>query len=135
MHLAPISRRQLLSTATWGLGSVALAWLLKEENLLAAEFEQPPLVPPTYDLHPKQPHHPPKAQAMISLFMQGGPSHMDLFDPKPELTRLDGQSSQATSSTTTSPRPAPRSWAARGNSPPAASAAPSCRSCCPTWRK
>ncbi|MEX2027175.1 MAG: DUF1501 domain-containing protein, partial [Pirellulaceae bacterium] len=83
MHVAPISRRQLLSTATWGLGSVALAWLLKEENLLA-EFEKPDLERPTYDLFPKQPHHPPKAQAMISLFMQGGPSHMDLFDPKPE---------------------------------------------------
>jgi hypothetical protein len=92
MHAPPISRRQLLATATWGLGSVALAWLLREDNLLAAEIEQPPLVPPTYDLLPKAPHHPPKAQAMISLFMQGGPSHMDLFDPKPELARLDGQS-------------------------------------------
>ncbi|HUE74065.1 MAG TPA: DUF1501 domain-containing protein [Pirellulaceae bacterium] len=91
MHVASVSRRQLLSTATWGLGSVALAWLLKEENLLA-DFEKPDLERPTYDLLPKQPHHPPKAQAMISLFMQGGPSHMDLFDPKPELTRLDGQS-------------------------------------------
>ena len=83
------SRRRLLSTATWGLGSVALAWLLREENLLA-EFERPE-DKPTFDLLPKQPHHAAKARAMVSLFMQGGPSHMDLFDPKPELNRLDGQ--------------------------------------------
>lgn len=91
MSPSSLSRRQLLSTATWGLGSVALAWLLKQENLLA-EVERPELEKPTFDLLPKTPHHPPQARAMISLFMQGGPSHMDLFDPKPELARLDGQS-------------------------------------------
>ena len=41
---------------------------------------------------------------MISLFMQGGPSHIDLFDPKPELTKRDGRTSPATSSTTTRPK-------------------------------
>jgi hypothetical protein len=44
-----------------------------------------------YDLLPKPPHFAPKAKAMISLFMMGGPSQMDLFDPKPMLTKYDGQ--------------------------------------------
>jgi hypothetical protein len=73
-----------------GIGSVALAWLLNEEGLLAAP-DQPELEPRRYDLLPKTPPNPPRARAMISMFMQGGPSHLDLFDPKPELQRLDGQ--------------------------------------------
>src|SRR5206468_432934 len=44
-----------------------------------------------YDLTPKVPHTRPRAQAMISLFMQGGPSHLDLFDPKPMLAKYHGQ--------------------------------------------
>ena len=42
-------------------------------------------------LAPKPPHHKPTAKAVIWLFMEGGPSHIDLFDPKPELERLAGQ--------------------------------------------
>ena len=42
-------------------------------------------------LAPKQPHHPPKAKSVIWLFMEGGPSHIDLFDPKPKLDELAGQ--------------------------------------------
>jgi hypothetical protein len=42
-------------------------------------------------LAPKKPHHEPKAKSVIWLFMEGGPSHVDLFDPKPELERLAGQ--------------------------------------------
>jgi hypothetical protein len=67
----------------FGLGSLAVLSLLAEEQARA----KPPLERPAYDLRPKPPVHPPKARAMISLFMQGGPSHVDLFDPKPELTR------------------------------------------------
>src|SRR5690606_24580566 len=52
---------------------------------------QPPLEKPTYDLLPKSPPRPPQAKAMISMFMQGGPSHIDMFDPKPELQRLHMQ--------------------------------------------
>ncbi len=48
-------------------------------------------VAPRYDLTPKKPHFEPQAKAMISLFMMGGPSQMDLFDPKPMLTKYDGQ--------------------------------------------
>ena len=45
-----------------------------------------------FDLRPRSPHFAPRAKAVIHLFMNGGPSQMDLFDPKPELTRLHGRS-------------------------------------------
>ena len=86
------SRRHFLHANGFGLGSLALAWLLKQDGLLAAP-EKPASVdgPIRYDLLPKKPHFQPKAKAMISLFMMGGPSQMDLFDPKPMLTKYDGQ--------------------------------------------
>jgi hypothetical protein len=86
---APATRRQFLSRNAMGIGSVALAWLLNEERLLATPASVPKK-PPTFDLKPKTPHHPPQARAMISLFMHGGPSHMDLTDPKPLLTKYSG---------------------------------------------
>ncbi|HEX4128869.1 MAG TPA: DUF1501 domain-containing protein [Pirellulales bacterium] len=71
----------------WG-ASVAMAWLMNEERLRGApakpDFEQA-----TFDLLPKRPPHTPRAKAVISLFMQGGPSHVDLFDPKPELKKYE----------------------------------------------
>jgi hypothetical protein len=73
-----------------GLGSLAIAWLLKQDGLLAAP-RQPELAPRSFDMLPKPPQHPPQATAMISLWMQGGPSHLDLFDPKPELQKRDGE--------------------------------------------
>ena len=73
-----------------GLGGLALAWLLKEDGLLAAP-SRPELEPRRFDLTPRQPHFAPRARAMISLFMQGGPSHLDLFDPKPTLDRYNGR--------------------------------------------
>lgn len=88
MH--PLTRRQLLQHGTFGVGTVALAWLLNEQRLLA-EPPKPDLDPKRFDLTPKAPHHPPQARAMISLFMQGGPSQVDLFDPKPKLAELDGK--------------------------------------------
>ncbi|HEX2750080.1 MAG TPA: DUF1501 domain-containing protein, partial [Verrucomicrobiales bacterium] len=75
------SRRQFLRSAGFGLGSIALASLLQREGLLAAPVKPPVDGPVRYDLLPKQPHFPPRANAMISLFMMGGPSQMDLFDP------------------------------------------------------
>ena len=85
----PRSRRQFLAENALGIGSVALAWLLSQENALAVPSTLK-LKPQTYDLTPKQPHHAPRANAMISLFMHGGPAHMDLLDPKPELTKFSG---------------------------------------------
>ena len=93
MRDSQLSRREILSSATFGVGSLALASLMQSEGW-GAETIKPDLNRPTYDLLPKKTLHPPKARAMISLFMQGGPSHMDLFDPKPELNRLDGQKFQ-----------------------------------------
>jgi hypothetical protein len=88
MH--PLSRRQLLHHGTFGIGTVALAYLLHQERLLGnptlANVEKL-----HFDLKPKKPHFAPKAKAMISLFMQGGPSHVDLLDPKPKLNELDGK--------------------------------------------
>jgi hypothetical protein len=93
MRDSQLSRREILSSATFGVGSLALASLMQSDGW-GAETIKPDLNRPTYDLLPKKTLHPPKARAMISLFMQGGPSHMDLFDPKPELNRLDGQKFQ-----------------------------------------
>ncbi|RMG33600.1 MAG: DUF1501 domain-containing protein [Planctomycetota bacterium] len=84
------TRRHFLASQGWGLGSIALAWLLKQDGLLA-ETERPELQPRTFDLKPKAPDRPPRAKAMISLWMQGGPSHLDLFDPKPMLQKYDGK--------------------------------------------
>ena len=88
----PITRRRYLAEQGMGLGTVALALLLDQEKLLG----KPPGVAQEqlrFDLAPKQFHHKPQAQAMISLFQHGGPSHMDLTDPKPELTKYDGTDS------------------------------------------
>ncbi|WP_020474430.1 DUF1501 domain-containing protein [Zavarzinella formosa] len=75
-------RRRFLSTAAHGFGALALGTMLHSESK-AAEAVSPFL--------PKQPHFEPKAKSVIFLFMEGGPSHVDLFDPKPELTRMNGQ--------------------------------------------
>jgi hypothetical protein len=83
------SRRRFLAS-NYGLGAVALATLLRDQGLLA----NPSLAGDgerRFDLAAKPSHGFGKAKAMISLFMQGGPSHIDLFDPKPLLDRYDGQ--------------------------------------------
>src|SRR5262245_10664952 len=73
------TRREFLWRFGGGLGGIALAHLLGDENLLAVEPVQPAL-----------PHFPPKAKFVIQLFMNGGASQMDLFDHKPELFRRAG---------------------------------------------
>jgi len=83
------SRREFLEKS-YGLGAIALATLMKEQGLLA----NPALsgaAQQHFDMLPKPPHGFGRAKSMISMFMQGGPSHIDLFDPKPELNRLDGK--------------------------------------------
>ena len=82
------SRREFLTKAGSGLGGIALGHLLNDGGLiprgLAKETYENPLAP-------KEPHHSPKAKSVIWLFMEGGPSHVDLFDPKPMLDKLAGQ--------------------------------------------
>ncbi len=85
----PTSRRKFLARNALGIGGVALAWLLNEDRLLATPANVPK-APPSFDLKPKPPQTRPQARAMISLFMHGGPSHMDLTDPKPLLTKYSG---------------------------------------------
>jgi len=81
-----LSRRELLRRTGLGFGSLALAQLMGGEGML--EVAQADAIRP---LAPKLPHFPAKAKHVIHLFMNGGPSHVDTFDPKPELTRRHGQ--------------------------------------------
>jgi hypothetical protein len=74
------SRREFLRRAGGGLGLLALADLLHAESTRSVN-----------PLAPKKPHFPAKAKAVIWLFMNGGPSHVDTWDYKPELTKRDGQ--------------------------------------------
>jgi hypothetical protein len=80
------TRREFLERSSFGFGSLALSCLLGRDSLVAAARSEA-LNP----LAPKRPDFPASANRVIFLFMQGGPSHMDTFDPKPILNRLDGQ--------------------------------------------
>ena len=73
-----------------GIGGVALTWLLHKQGLLAKPVK-PELAGRSHTLLPKRPPGPTRARAMISFFMQGGPSQMDLCDPKPMLDKLHGK--------------------------------------------
>jgi hypothetical protein len=79
----PSSRRDFLAQAGTGFGMLALVSLLKQDGLLAQDAARP--------LAPRPTHFTPRASSVIFLFMSGGPSHVDLFDYKPELERLAGQ--------------------------------------------
>ncbi|HEY8503432.1 MAG TPA: DUF1501 domain-containing protein, partial [Gemmataceae bacterium] len=79
---AEVSRRWFLGQCGVGLGAVALHHLLAEAGFAA---------PAGDPLAAKRPHHAPKAKRVIYLFMAGGPSHMELFDNKPQLAKYDGK--------------------------------------------
>ena len=87
-HLAA-TRRAFLQQNSLGIGGIALAWLLKQSPAIAKK-KLLPKNRQSFDLTAKKPPKPAKAKAMISLFQHGGPSHMDLTDPKPELSKYDG---------------------------------------------
>jgi Protein of unknown function (DUF1501) len=82
--LVEISRRDLLRRCGMGFGALGLAGLMDRAGLLAAE---PALNP----LAPRKPHFAPKAKRVIHIFANGGPSHVDTFDPKPLLTKHHGK--------------------------------------------
>ncbi|WP_298866825.1 DUF1501 domain-containing protein [uncultured Gimesia sp.] len=84
------SRRHFLAQSAFGVSSLGLVTLLKEEQLLAAP-EKPELGEVTHDLLPKKTSHPARAKSMISIFCGGGPSHIDLFDRKPVLDEYAGK--------------------------------------------
>jgi hypothetical protein len=79
-----LTRRDVLHSAGFGLGGLALTYLLNQEGLLAAEHAR--------DLKPRQGHFPAQARAVVHFMQNGGPSQMDLFDPKPQLQKRNGQS-------------------------------------------
>jgi hypothetical protein len=86
------SRREFLLKAGGGLGAIALASILQDDvrtNLAQAG----PSARSSMDdpLAPQRPHFQPRARRVIYLFMHGGPSHVDLFDPKPDLVKYGGQ--------------------------------------------
>jgi len=84
-----LPRREFLRTAGGGIGALALATLLHSSQALGATTATPKGHRP---YAPKNSHFPAKAKRVIWLFMHGGPSHVDLFDPKPELIKYAGQS-------------------------------------------
>ncbi|MCA8984844.1 MAG: DUF1501 domain-containing protein [Planctomycetaceae bacterium] len=88
--LSNSGRRHFLAGSVFSLSGVALNYFAGQQRLSAEIPKAPSLVPQVFDTLPKPPHHEPRAKAMISLWMQGGPSHHDLFDPKPEMTKHDG---------------------------------------------
>lgn len=81
-----LSRRELLRQVACGFGSVALTGLLASETD-SAETGRAPDNP----LAPRQPHFPARAKRVILLFMHGGVSHVDSFDPKPKLAEMNGK--------------------------------------------
>ncbi|MCH7727701.1 MAG: DUF1501 domain-containing protein, partial [Planctomycetes bacterium] len=70
-----LSRRLFLREVGGGAGAIALAWMTAQEAIAASN---------------KKPHYEPRAKRVIWLFMHGGPSHVDLFDPKPDLLKYAG---------------------------------------------
>jgi hypothetical protein len=84
----PPTRREVLSRLGGGFGGLALGALLADSGLSPAAEAR-------HDLSEKKPHFPAKARAVIQLFMHGGPSHVDLLDPKPMLEKYNGKAPPA----------------------------------------
>src|SRR4051794_3876931 len=82
-HARPTrTRREFIRDGFCGFGGIALTSLLEQERARAGDANP---------LAPRPPHPPAKARAVIFLFMAGGPSHLETFDPKPLLNELEGQ--------------------------------------------
>ncbi|MFT4692049.1 MAG: DUF1501 domain-containing protein [Verrucomicrobiia bacterium] len=86
-----ISRRRFFDSVQDGVHGMALAWLLKGDLFANEAKKHSPPAMPSLDLLPKPPHFPAKAKTVIHLCMQGGPSQVDLFDPKTELDKYHGK--------------------------------------------
>ena len=76
-----LDRRRFLQNSGLGFGSVAASWMMARDARAAEDARAAA----------KPPHMPATAKSIISLFMHGGPSHIDTFDPKPALEKLEGQ--------------------------------------------
>src|SRR5947209_13361531 len=78
ISVSPMSRRAMLGRMCGGFGLVSLLGLLDPQKILAAGSA-------------RLPHFTPRAKRVIFLFLNGGPSHVDTFDPKPALSKFAGQ--------------------------------------------
>src|SRR5262245_16026952 len=88
MTPTPFTRREMLQRMGTGLGALGLAALLADAGELRADAPGPD---PRHPLAPRPPHFPPRAKAVIHGYLNGGPSHLDTFDPKPILNRYAGR--------------------------------------------
>src|SRR5438046_2954903 len=84
-----LTRRQALQEAAIGFGAMAVNSMLQQERLFGAESAL--AKERSYDLRPKAPHFAPKAKRVIFIYIGGGPSTIDMFDPKPALMKYDGK--------------------------------------------
>src|SRR5436305_9403119 len=84
-----LTRRRALQEAAVGFGAMAVNSMFQQERLFAAESAL--AKERTYDLKPKLPHFPAKAKRVIFIYIGGGPSTIDMFDPKPALMKYDGK--------------------------------------------
>src|SRR5262245_34129704 len=87
----PLNRREMLLRCSNGFGAVALAALMSEEALGGTPQRAFPTAPSAGPLAPRPGHHAAKARSIIFLYMDGGPSQVDTFDPKPRLAKEDGE--------------------------------------------
>jgi hypothetical protein len=87
---AALSRRRFFHSVSGGFAGAALTYLLGQDLARGASAAEEAGLPAS-DLKPRAPHFPAKAKSVIHLFMNGGPSQMDLFDPKPALDKHHGE--------------------------------------------
>ena len=123
---APLSRRELLCRLGGGFGGLALTSILVEGGLISSLLagNASTSVPPpgaSHSLDPKPSHFPARAKRVIFLFMNGGPSHVDTFDPKPALAKYAGQMPEAVKGKTGRKKgngimPSPFTWQRYGQS-------------------
>ena len=108
-----LSRREILSRCTYGVGMLGLSSVLQAESFGATASSNP--------VAPRASHFPPRAKRIIHLWMNGGPSQVDSFDPKPALKKYEGQRPESTAKLSTERKtyglmPSPFKFTASGNS-------------------
>ncbi len=88
---SPVTRRQVLQTCGLGFGSIALQGLLQDKAFAGVDASGIDRTKSLDPLKPRKPHYNAKAKSVIFLYMDGGVSHVDSFDPKPMLNKHNGQ--------------------------------------------
>ncbi len=88
-NAARLERRDFLRNSLWGMGTATLAQLLSQDGV--SQAGEVTTVSAQNPLQVRTPHFPPRAKNCIYIYLEGGPSQMDLYDPKPQLNKLDGQ--------------------------------------------